>query len=335
MKKILFINIAQFGYHTDYNNYVSFLKKRFDITYVCFDQKKKHQDETDVNIKYVPIGKSRILSKLRFVLIASKEARRCDFIFIKHFNLSSLILFLTFSNRKSFHLDIRSGSVHNKLVPRIILNTFLRVESSLFPSISVISDSLARKLSISRYFLLPLGRYVGTFYNRDLDVAISGFKLFYEQYKHSIEVTWTIIGDISSKEYKTLSKLVTRLELTHIISFIGYVPNNKLGSYFESHNIGISFVPITSYYNCQPPTKILEYALAGLFTIATNTIESEKLINDTNGILCEDTIDGFYKALCLLKERKETINSNEIFQSLHEHSWEIILKKYLNPILDS
>jgi len=42
------------------------------------------------------------------------------------------------------------------------------------------------------------------------------------------------------------------------------------------------------YYDCQPATKTFEYILSGMVCIATSTYENKKLINNINGVLCND-----------------------------------------------
>ncbi len=42
------------------------------------------------------------------------------------------------------------------------------------------------------------------------------------------------------------------------------------------------------FYNVQPATKIFEYSMSGLITIATDTFEN-KINKWDNGILCDDT----------------------------------------------
>lgn len=41
---------------------------------------------------------------------------------------------------------------------------------------------------------------------------------------------------------------------------------------------------MTEYYDSQPPTKTFEYALSGLYVLATKTRENEKVITNDNGV---------------------------------------------------
>lgn len=115
----------------------------------------------------------------------------------------------------------------------------------------------------------------------------------------------------------------------------GRVGNTLLKPYFENANIGVSYVPITSYYNVQPPTKTFEYALSGLFTIATATDENKKVVSPTNGILIEDNAQAFCNALEWLDENRSNLREIEIRQSLVEYRWDLLIKKYMLPILNT
>lgn len=347
--EILIINQAQFGHHTDYNQYLSFLKNKYSLSYICFNENKFRYDDQSISIKYIKPTKINLFSKIKFIYKSIKASNDKDLIFIKYFPLCSIILLFKLNSRKKFHLDLRSGAVTPSKSRNAIMNWLIHLESMLFNSVSVISESLARKLKIKNYNLLPLGSikrysekkefkllrllYIGTFYNRNLEIAIKGLCKYIENNKSNQFIKWTIIGGSASKEFLQLNLLVRSLGMENIIHFTGYVPDEDLSTYYTKHNVGVSFIPITDYYNCQPPTKIFEYALAGLFTLATATEESKRYINENNGLLFDDTAEGFYSALIRLTNMQTQINSDEIANSLIEFEWQKLLDKFLNPII--
>jgi glycosyltransferase involved in cell wall biosynthesis len=86
-------------------------------------------------------------------------------------------------------------------------------------------------------------------------------------------------------------------------------------------NYGINFVPITSYFNYQPPTKLFEYLLSGLAVISTKTYENSKYINQKNGLLIEDTAEAFYAALVELNKSYHFYKEETIIESVIDYTW--------------
>ena len=119
------------------------------------------------------------------------------------------------------------------------------------------------------------------------------------------------------------------LGLENIVEFKGYIPQTQLAPYFKTHNIGVSFVPINDYYNCQPPTKTYEYILSGMPTIATRTLENCKIVCENNGILINDDRCSFGIGLKFIVENVNKYNSSNVRDTLIEHTWENIIKTRL------
>ena len=103
-------------------------------------------------------------------------------------------------------------------------------------------------------------------------------------------------------------------------------------AYFEESNVGISFVPCTKYYDCQPPTKTFEYLLYGLPVIATNTTENNIIINSSNGLLIKDSSASFCEAIELLISK--SYNNSLIQNDSIKYSWEKIVEIYFLPLIE-
>ncbi|GAG65104.1 unnamed protein product, partial [marine sediment metagenome] len=215
----------------------------------------------------------------------------------------------------------------------------MRLEASFFKHITVISESLAEMLQIvDRAHILPAGAdilslqdkefdefnliYIGTLYNRALDLTIKGFRQFYEEKKSHVPITYTIIGGGSNREEEILKDLVARYGLSEIVSVTGWIPQDKLRVHFDSANVGVSYIPLTKYYDVQPPTKTFEYLLAGMPVIATYTAENRKIINPGNGVLVGDTVEDFYSGLVGIYENRRSFDSKRIRASSKDCSWE-------------
>jgi hypothetical protein len=108
-----------------------------------------------------------------------------------------------------------------------------------------------------------------------------------------------------------------------------------LSIFFDQCNIGVSYVPIIDYYDCQPLTKTFKYLLSGMRVIATNTSENENVIGPTNGVLIGDAPEAFCVVLKVIYEKRNLFDSAEIRRRASGYTWEGIVRKNLLPYLES
>jgi glycosyltransferase involved in cell wall biosynthesis len=232
----------------------------------------------------------------------------------------------------------------------------LRWEIKLFSNVTVLSHSLAEKIGLknSQYHLLPLGAeeiskatktfsqinllYVGSFLKRNIHETVEGFARFYKEFSEKVSISYTIIGFGTDHDIRLIREAINTNQLQDVVGFIGQVPYTELKDYFDKANVGVSYVPMTEYFDCQPATKTFEYIMSGIFCLATDTSENRKVISTDNGILCKDNPTSFYNALTQLYLKKNSLNDQSIRHSLDSYKWENIVnhnfKKYLNKILD-
>ena len=356
MKNLLIINQEQFGYHLDTYYYCKYLKPKYNITYICWNYDREKIIIEDVKIKYISRSGSLAKRNIRFIKICTKELKKNHYhiCFIKYFRGSSILksLFPT----EIFIFDVRSGSVDKNKTKRLLYNSLLKFESLRFKYITVISESLRKKLKLSKKksTILPLGAdiisnkkkpfnkinliYVGTLTDRNIENTIYGFNKFYKEFINKIDIKFTIIGDDFYKnEMPKLKALVYKFSLNNVIKFTGYIHHKNIKQYFDNANFGVSYVPINDFFNVQPPTKTFEYILSGMFTIATNTYENNKIINSKNGILINDNSESFYNALKHIYYNQKKFNSEDIRNTLFKYTWKNIatniLMKYLEQII--
>lgn len=347
-KSILFVNKSQFGYHIDYLQYCKYLKEEYSISYLCWDYNQNKIEESNINVIYIPRNKNIIMRYILFIfkIINEIKTKKYDIVFIHYFMGVSLIRI--FSNSKQYiHLDIRTGSVNIFAVKRTINNLILCIESLLFKSVSVISESLRKHLKLKKNtYILPLGAnpssinrsckhrihllYVGTLTNRRIEDTVLGFAMFLRNNPNA-DIMYTIIGDGWNNEKKKIINLVDKLKINSNVDVKGYISSDKLLPFFEQCNVGISYIPLKKHYQYQPATKTFEYLIAGMPVIATDTFENKKIINQNNGILIKDNPLEFSKSL-------ENINTNiDMFNNIAAsdykmYFWENIisnLKYYL------
>lgn len=349
-KKIFIINKAQFGYHIDTYYYCKFLSDKFEVIYICFDEGKKKMILPEVKIIYSNYMNNYFIRALSFFYMIFKNYYRIkpNIVFIKYFLSSSFIL--TFIKRSKVVLDIRTGSVSNSIIKRKRKDKILKFEASLFKNITVISQGLKKRLKLKDTAkIIPLGAikiskkeksykkikllYVGTFENRKIEITIKAVANFIQ--KVSTEISYQIVGFGSKKDIELIRRTIKDNKLDSYVSYKGRVSIDLLKEYFDRNNVGIAYIPITDYYAHQPPTKIFEYSMSGLITIATKTKINETLITDENGILCFDNAESLFEALREVYFNLPNYNFCKIVESLEDYHWNNIVKNRLTPFLNS
>jgi len=157
-------------------------------------------------------------------------------------------------------------------------------------------------------------------------------KLFLERIPNA-NIHYTIIGKGWHKEEEILLKFVNQLKLQKHIELIGYVANNELQPYYEKANVGVSYIPMTPYYEFQPATKTFEYLMAGMPVIATKTYENKQVVNQQNGVLIKDTPESFAKGIEQMFNQHSFFIENTIRQSVEGYEWSKIIQNMKRALL--
>jgi len=343
-RKLLIITQAQFGSLIDYFQYSLNLRDKYEIEYICWDYNRPKMVIQGINIQYISrngnLFKRNILF-LKFICIKIKS-QSFDRIFVNYFRGSFLLPFIV-SNKKQLFLDIRTASVSSSLISRISYNVFLRFECFFFDNLSVISTGVKKRLMLPKStIVIPLGAnyinverklkmelnllYVGTLENRNIEKTVEGIWLFLNKYKNVI-LKYKIIGSGDEKSILKIKKTIEMYSLENVIILYGYIPYEDLISFYKESNVGVSFVPITNYYNYQPVTKTFEYLMSGLPVIATSTYENKLIINNSNGVLIEDNSNSFCFGLSQILKLLPSYDNNLIKDNLKEYQWKNIVAK--------
>jgi len=348
-KKLLIINPNQFGYSAGHFYYCKYLKEDFDIDYLCFDKNFEKITLLGVNVIYLLYNRNKLLRLLSFISMAIKLSYKNNYnwIFIVRFKLVFLVGLFSRGEKKL--IDIRTGDLSTNIFIRKIRNLLTRISTIPFDKIMTLSESLKSLLNLpdNKNFVVPLGApifsnsikkfdefrllYVGTFNKRRIEDTILGVKKFYTEYGSKIRIKYDIIGFGNNED--NLKKLIIKLKMNDVIIFHGRKNHNQLDEFFNKANIGVCYVPITEFFYVQPSTKIFEYAMSGLYTIATKTKENKMYISYDNGVLCDDNPDEFYEALVKIFHKKKYIDYKKVKSSLKDFNWESIVKNKLKPIL--
>ncbi|MCH9698056.1 MAG: glycosyltransferase [Gammaproteobacteria bacterium] len=344
-KKLLIADQRQFGSHIGTYHYCLYLNQSYEITVICWDYGLPRQKLSNIKVIYVPRDGNIISRNYRFIKAVSDylNNNHTSLCFIKYFRGCSLLKF--FHSKQVFIFDIRTGSISQNSINRFLYNSMLILESFFFRHITIISESLARKLNLSKKAtILPLGSetissldksfnsldllYVGTLSGRDIHKSVLGFCRFYQQFHTSIPMRYTIIGDGPGNEIESLKSIIEQHALTDIIQLKGRIPFTELKTYFDTHNIGVSFVPMTDYFDAQPVTKTFDYLLSGMPVIATATSENKLVIDNTNGVLINDSADDFFRGLRGIMNTRHLYHSRRIRQISSRYSWKTIVDQF-------
>lgn len=341
-KSLLILASEQFGYLTDAFKYCEYAANEFNITYIGWDYGLPKFEVPGVKVIYISRGPSLPVRNFNFLKRFHKEVQRgYDLVFVTNKIGVSIIKML--NPNANFILDIRTLSVSANRIVRFINDLFLGFETLFFKQISVISEGVARKLRLKNYHLLPLGGecftlesksfeklsflYVGTLENRNMIDCVKGFHLYLNSFEsYDSAPVFTIIGDAPGNELEEIREYVHAHSLDKNIIPVGAVPHNQLAPYFEDANIGITYVPLYSYYEHQPSTKTFEYLNSGMAVIATNTYENRKIINDKTGVLVSDTAESFLNGIYEAYSKRNIFDSDYLKEACAQFTWERVVK---------
>lgn len=350
MKKILFIDRSQLGLITDYLMYCKILSSHYHIHYICFDMGKPKLLIPNVHVTYVPRWGNFTCRAILFLFYCLVTILFFNgFVFIANFPKCSILKRLLFWKR--MHVDVRTLSVESTEEERRLADSQLIKDIRYFDSSSFISKGIQAKIlqNVKHSYILPLGAdvisnsnksfnnlnllYVGTLNNRHIIETVKGYVNFVKSHPN-IKTHYDIVGDGINHELEEIDKFIKSQDMGQYITLHGRINYSELLPFFDSHNIGVSYIPITDYYQCQPPTKTYEYILSGLICLGTATDSNKEIINEKNGVLHLDNCTAFEEALEFILKNKDKYNSKIIRDTLIPYQWKNIIDKYLMPIIE-
>mgnify|MGYP006292100399 CR=1 FL=1 len=349
MHKVILVSHNQFGYQISHLKYAEELRSHFTIEYVCLDYGKPRLKTDLVEVSYIRQFGNKFLKLLYFSFQVSRvlkhsQAKVC---LIKYYPFCSIVPL--FSRNKCI-VDVRTGSVNKNNLLNLISDLFLKFEISIFDTQTILSDSLKKRLKLKNARVLPLVTdfkelniqfdhslnliYVGSLHNRNIVKTIDGLAIFLNE-NPSCRLEYKIIGKGKLSDEKEIAESIKKHCLGDKVKVFGYIKNSELKPYLEKSNVGISFIPITKYYNYQPATKTYEYLASGIPVIATRTFENQKVINDTNGAVIDDNPESFSQGLMKIWTNMSKYNSHSISQSVKQYSYNNMVHSMLIPEIEN
>lgn len=355
--RLLVIDRGPLGYLTDALKLCQYACRRHSVNFLSFEAPRfagaAHSWPQVPGIETQALsvrGSLPVRLGRRLAACIRESAADYDLIYVYYFPGCSLLPLM--HPGRHFVLDIRSGSIAETGFSRLVANVTLRFEAAFFRHVNVISEGLRDQLGLShRARIVPLGAdaivlpakrfsfvhllYVGLLGpQRHLDRTIVGFARAQREFAGRLALFYTIVGDGPGRIREQLLDVARDQGVEQFVDMPGYIPHEQLRPYFEKCNAGLSYVPITPYFEHQPPTKTFEYLLTGMPVIATATNENRRIVNGRNGVLISDSAEGVYRGLHELIERRENYDSAAIRESAEQYTWANIMGREV-PVLET
>lgn len=347
--KLLIICRYQFGYHTDRYKWAEYLRSTYDITFITLAGRPKIFMD-GVTTKYVKSIGPRFLRGFMFVLYTLWNVLLFKGqIIICYY--PGCEIYKKLMPWKKMILDLRTLTVTGDKAHRAAGDKKIKECVDLYDYVTAISEGLRDKIGApkEKTAILPLGAdivssadkcfndlnllYVGTFMNRDLDKTVRGYAKALKQLPSEFKIHYYMIGNGFNGELEQYRELAKDLGIENYITLPGFIQHEELKYYFDKCNVGVSFVPITDYFEYQPVTKTYECILSGLYTIATATYSNKEIINDDNGILIQDTEDDFARAIVEIYNKRNILDNKKVRETLCESQWKFIVQNIMVDIL--
>ncbi len=346
-QSLLLVTRDQFGYHVDPYAYARELTRHAAVTYFCWDYGRPRVEVPGVRVIYSSREGNVAARNLRFLRELLELVGEFDQSLLFYFPGVSLVH--GWAEQRRLICDVRTGNVGGSAVRRWLFDRLLSLEMRTFRNRSFISEGLGRRFGFDHFNVLPLGAsvtplvprdyrafqllYVGTFSSRRMEEAVRGFGLFRAEMDPDFSCHFTLIGSGTPAEEQRLRETVAEADMAGAVTFTGYVQREQLTAYFQAANIGVSYVPITPYFDHQPVTKTYEYLLAGLPVIGTATSGQHSVITPENGVLIQDDPAAFAAGLHQLYHHRHGFSGTAIQQEALRYTYRNIVDHRLVPYL--
>jgi glycosyltransferase involved in cell wall biosynthesis len=248
--------------------------------------------------------------------------------------------------------DVRSGSVLRTPLRRKLEDMLIRLESVPYHHITILSKDLIPYLRLPdrKCHVVPLGGesmglpprtfeglhllYIGTLFQREIHKSVEGFAAFARSMPPSVSLSYDIVGDGPEEDRLKVDAAIRANGLEGRVRCHGRIAYTSLSDLASRCNVGVAFVPLSDYFRSQPVTKVYEYLLAGMPVVATENPQVLSVLDARNGVLHDDTAEGFAGALRTLWDRRGSYESARIAGDAGQYSWEAIVHTNLGPYLE-
>jgi len=319
------------------------LAKYFDISWYIYSDDKSENLERYccLNHKIISLNKEvpkkgdkikNLLILFTFYKNVSSYLSKTKFDLVIIHNNKLCFLLPLFSPNNKFALAMGTSAVTKSKIKNIIIDIQYKLNTFFLKRIIVATPWMIDKFNLhnkkiitTRWGTNPLSKkeksfndirllYIGTLTNRRIHETVEGLAIFLKTNIYTKPITYDIIGRGSKDDEKLILETVKKYNLETIVKIHGFLPNDDVEKYFSLCNVGVAYIPITEYYTDVVATKLDEYIVSGLVSIATGTNENKKVISQNNGIIIEDNPESFAEGLQKIALNLNAYSSNIIFE---------------------
>ena len=345
-QRILIATRHQFGYHVTTYEYAKHLRDAFDPTVICWDYGRTKFSLAGVRTIYISRSGNIITRNVRFRYHVLR-ALRDDYqrAFLLYFVGVSLAHLVARQSRLVCYVD--TARVGTTWLQRFMADLLTYLELLTFRHRMMISKCLGEKFRLRKYEVLPLGGvrvgfdrkelnefkllYVGTLDRRRVHETVIGLGKFQRAHGQDITCTYDIAGSGPDDDVQRIRDAIAEYDLEDVVTLHGFVPHEALHGLLRRCNVGISYVPMYSFFDCQPPTKTYEYLLAGLVVLSTGTQENRRITTEERGIVIQDSPDAVAEGLQLIWQHRTSYHPEAIQEGMKEYEWSAIVRDILVP----
>jgi hypothetical protein len=177
--------------------------------------------------------------------------------------------------------------------------------------------------------------YLGTLTNRNIHETIEGLGIYLKNHRVNCQITYDIIGSGKVECEERIRSAISLYDLDNVVKLHGYLGDEQIVDFFDNCNVGVAYIPITDYYTNVVASKLIEYLLSGMVTIATETNENSKIVTCINGVLIKDNPVSFAKGLQEVYKKLNGWSSQKILNDAEKMSIEYNIENEVVPSLKS
>jgi glycosyltransferase involved in cell wall biosynthesis len=140
-----------------------------------------------------------------------------------------------------------------------------------------------------------------------------------------------------------LSELTEGLGISSNVLFTGRVHYSDIPLYLAASDVGISYMPLGTPHQYQPPTKLIEYMMASMVAASNRTPAVDEILKDNvNGILfgesTEEIAGGLRRSLELLSPQHREVYlqlTTNAQKAVRDRAWQSIVDEHLIPLYET
>lgn len=334
------------------------LADEFEITYIInsamvpFSLEKFCQKNHNIIFLNKPLKKGFIkttLALIKYYCFVIKYLNNHNFNLIVVDISRMCFLLPIFKGKNNYVLQMYTSSVGKSKFKNLVFDIEKKFNTLFFKKILLGTEWMIREFNLYKKdnYIVKWGTkalsetpklfnsirllYVGTLNNRDIYKTVEGLSIFLNNYK-GYDISYDIVGTGNNFEILRLVDTIKSNKLENIVHYHGFVSDDKLPYFFDKCNVGVAYVPVKDYYNNVVATKLYEYFVSGLFSIATKTEENIKIVDSTNGVLIDDSAEGFSYGLEYINSTLTKIDSQQILKASEPFNLRTNAKKHMIPL---